>query len=236
MQTLEDKILSDSSVVLYLPLYKRDGTKFLSEDAYGQTCTVTGSLWTSQGRYFDGVDDFISCGARERLNFERTSPFTISFWMKPTAVALAQATQFINKISAVGSYPGYLLCTATNGSAWLLRFIMSNNYGGGLNYIQRDYAGYYIATADIAYFIVITYDGSSTAAGVKFYQDKILKSATTVKDTLTASMQSTANLEIGRGYGNLPIQGLIPEVIFHNRVLPQPEIIDLYDLTRWRYA
>lgn len=50
----------DPSLVLYLPLHKLDGGSFMSGDAYGHICTVTGALWTPQGRDLDGVDDDIS--------------------------------------------------------------------------------------------------------------------------------------------------------------------------------
>ena len=49
----------DPSLVLYLPLHQRDGSSFMSKDAYGHVCTVTGAVWTPEGRLFDGVDDYI---------------------------------------------------------------------------------------------------------------------------------------------------------------------------------
>src|SRR3990167_5915362 len=49
----------DPSLVLYLPLWKKDGSSFMSDDAYGHLATVTGATWGSQGRTFDGVDDLI---------------------------------------------------------------------------------------------------------------------------------------------------------------------------------
>ena len=52
----------DPSLVLYLPLYQPDGASFASRDAYGHLCTVTGALWTPQGRTFDGADDIIDLG------------------------------------------------------------------------------------------------------------------------------------------------------------------------------
>ena len=68
MQATLDRIDSpegfilDPSLVLYLPLYRLDGASFMSKDAYGHLCTVTGALWTPQGRSFDGVDDYVNCG------------------------------------------------------------------------------------------------------------------------------------------------------------------------------
>jgi len=49
----------DPSLELYLPLYELDGSSFMSKDACGHICLVTGALWGSQGRTFDGGDDYI---------------------------------------------------------------------------------------------------------------------------------------------------------------------------------
>jgi len=53
----------DPSLVLYLPMYELNGSSFMSRDAYGHLCTVTGALWRPDGRYFDGSDDRINLGA-----------------------------------------------------------------------------------------------------------------------------------------------------------------------------
>jgi len=49
----------DPSLVLYLPLYELDGASFMSKDAYGHLCTVTGAVQRPNSRKFDGSDDNI---------------------------------------------------------------------------------------------------------------------------------------------------------------------------------
>jgi len=71
-----DNFALDPSCVLYLPLWKLDGDSFMSKDAYGQLCTNHGSLWTPQGRKFDGVDDYIT--AANALPISTTDDFTVS--------------------------------------------------------------------------------------------------------------------------------------------------------------
>ncbi len=56
---VERDFILDSSLALYLPLYELDGASFISKDAYGHLCTVSGALWTPDGRLFDGNDDNI---------------------------------------------------------------------------------------------------------------------------------------------------------------------------------
>jgi len=49
----------DPSLVLYLPLSELGGNSFKSRDAYGHLCVAIGAAWRHNGRYFDGVDDYI---------------------------------------------------------------------------------------------------------------------------------------------------------------------------------
>ncbi len=46
----------DPTLVLYLPLWKKDGTALSTDDAYGHACTVvgTGGYWELQGHSFPG--------------------------------------------------------------------------------------------------------------------------------------------------------------------------------------
>lgn len=71
--------------VLYLPLWRPDmgpagGGTIYSKDSYGHTCTVTGAVWTPQGRYFDGVDDKITIPDHNALDI--TGNLTIEIWLK----------------------------------------------------------------------------------------------------------------------------------------------------------
>ena len=52
----------DPSLVLYLPLYELDGSSFRSRDAYGHLATVTGALWTPQGRTLMGQMTKLTAG------------------------------------------------------------------------------------------------------------------------------------------------------------------------------
>ncbi len=77
--------IQDPYLVLYLPLYKLDGASFMSKDAYGRLCTVTGALWTPQGRSFDGADDVINLSNPAALN-ALTGQQTHMAWIKPTSL------------------------------------------------------------------------------------------------------------------------------------------------------
>lgn len=61
-------IVRDPSLVLDLPLHLLDGSKFMSKDAYGHLCTVTGALWRLNGRKFNGSSDHISVPHHDQLS------------------------------------------------------------------------------------------------------------------------------------------------------------------------
>ena len=67
---MERDFVFDPSLVLSLPLWKLDGAKIRSEDAYGHLCTAYGALWRPAGRWFDGINDYIGIPSSViQLNF-----------------------------------------------------------------------------------------------------------------------------------------------------------------------
>ena len=69
--------------------------QFLSDDAYGRLCTVTGVLWTGQGYKFDGIGDKITVPVPSLAN----SDFTIGCLAKRTATG---AFHFMCSLGAGG--------------------------------------------------------------------------------------------------------------------------------------
>ena len=65
---------------LYLPFWKLDGNSFMSKDAHGHLCTNHGSIWTPQGRKFDGVDDYVDIP----YNFGQPNELSIELWFQTT--------------------------------------------------------------------------------------------------------------------------------------------------------
>ncbi|MBI2851406.1 MAG: hypothetical protein HYX80_10305 [Chloroflexi bacterium] len=77
--------IRDPSLMLYLPLYKRDGGAFESHDGYGHPATVSGALWRPGGRYFDGIDDKVNLPDVPALS--PASQITLEAWFKPAQTA-----------------------------------------------------------------------------------------------------------------------------------------------------
>jgi len=56
---LKQSNILDPGLVFPLRLHNLDGNTFMSGYARGQLCTACGTGWRVDGRYFDGVDDYI---------------------------------------------------------------------------------------------------------------------------------------------------------------------------------
>ena len=103
----------DPSLVLYLPLYELDGASFISKDANGHLCTVTGALWRPNGHYFDGTDDKIDCGAG--TNLAVANEITIEAWINPESLGEGSAGRILSK-NDIANY-AYLPIVANNSIA-----------------------------------------------------------------------------------------------------------------------
>ena len=73
-----ERFILSTRPVLWLPLYRKDGDTILSSDGYGHLCTVTGALWTPQGRTFDGAS-YISIPNHASLNI--TEAISLEAWV-----------------------------------------------------------------------------------------------------------------------------------------------------------
>ncbi len=203
----------DPSLVLYLPLHRLDGASFMSKDAYGHLCTVTGALWTPRGRSFDGADDYIDCGSS---GFPTgNSARTVLCWINPDTIA--NYDMFFNYGTAAGSQ-GFLFMFGI-GAYLLIGKYAGNADAQGDTAISTEmwsFIGATLSGSDIGYFLNGQADGTATLAGVNTVLDKC---------------------KIGENYwtssGNF--DGLIGEVGLYNRVLTPLEIQHNYLATKWRY-
>ena len=56
---------------LALDLKRKDGDSFMDRSVYGHLCTNYGSKWQLDGRYFNGVDNYVDCGSGASLAITR---------------------------------------------------------------------------------------------------------------------------------------------------------------------
>jgi len=141
------QLLRDPYLVLDLPFYELDGTKFMSRDTYGHLCTNKGTKWTPNGRVFDGVDDRITVANHTSFAFT-TEKFTIEMGFTITDLSGARSPY-----GKGGGSNGYWSAVRTNGSFWF-----STNEGSGAQESKS-------ATGEIIvntpYYFVVEKDGAA---------------------------------------------------------------------------
>ena len=103
--------------VLALDLKRKDGASFMSDDCYGHLCTNYGSKWQLDGRYFNGVGNYVDCGDTDIL---KPSKFTLEAWVNPIVFdnyrAIVTGDSFSLERKSASPY-GLSLYTY-NGTAW----------------------------------------------------------------------------------------------------------------------
>ncbi len=202
----------DPSLVLYLPLYELDGVSFMSKDAYGHLCSVTGALWRPNGHYFDGIDDKIACGNSTAFD---SAGITIEMWIKLGSLA-ATARYLYSKGAVVGSFIADINISQ-------LQRVQIKDASGWKNTISSLTA---IATTTDWHHCAFTFKQPSLV----FYMD-LEREEVTFNWAITAN---TANLDIAQGRGGYWI-GNIGEVRLYSRALTPQEIQHNYLATKWRY-
>jgi hypothetical protein len=204
------------------------GLTAVDSSGNGYTGTLVGALAWAAGKLnnclnFTATTQYVGCG--QAGNFERTQPFSFEFWYKTTNTG----TQIISsKILNSGNYTGWQVWydgTSTNKVYLDLISVVSTNW------IRVYFTDVTVSNGNWHHF-VITYDGSSTALGVKFYYDGILKSMLIDANTLSTSILTASAFQIsGRGTGAaLGITGYLDEVVIYNKALNANEVGFRYNL------
>jgi len=167
-----------------------------------------------------GTDEYVTCG--DIANFSRTSPFSISFWISYTNTS---SMTVISRQENTGNKPGWSVL-ATGGTAF--QVIIANTVGGG-NGLQTSIEP--IINDGTWHHFVMTYDGSSTAAGIKCYIDGALQTSTIIFDNLTASITNVSDCLIGaRGVAPaIFYTGDLDDILLFTKELTTSQIEMLYN-------
>ncbi len=221
------RYIYDSSLVLYLPFRELDGASFMSRDAYGHLCVVTGALWRPSGRYFDGTDDKVVVGDSTTLNLG-TGDCTILAWIK-NAETLAATSNFYAILAKHGT-----------GAYWSFGLRGAGNYGLWL--VANDGATSQSATIPSTYTSLLSDGNYHRVAVVRlntvcdFWIDGINRGHYST-GIVTHSLTNTNTPAVGLAgfYGGGMFKGVIPEVIAHNRALTPLEMQNDYTQSKWRY-
>lgn len=216
----------DPSLVLYLPLYRLDGASFMSRDAYGHLCTVTGAVWTLQGRILDG-DDYISGGTSSTLDLG-TDDFEIEFWLRGDTIPL-DYSQVIGKANqgVTALTVGWVITAQKAGSLniYFAHNATANKVGWpGLSpYMQDDTWRFFC------------FSGNRGVGTLELFFDLVSKGVKTPAN-FTDNVTTTVELRIGRAFLSAHwLKGYIGELLMYKRLFNPLERQHNYLATKWRY-
>ena len=225
---LDARFTRGPSCILFLPMWKKDGTAFRTDDAYGHLCTVTGATWKKTGRLFDGVDDKITVALNNVLRGIGNSSFTVSVWAKTSATTSGVTVMPLLDFLGQNATAGYNILRINSGPS----------FGGQVRLEIYDGANNptCLGTTDLR-------DGRwHHLVGVRInrtrlqvYVDGVRENETNDTTTGTVSGGGTGTTTNGGDY-NVPFDGEMGEVLIHNRPLTATEIMKLFRQTKWRYA
>lgn len=157
-----------------------------------------------------------------------TDAFSFSVWLKRKATG-AQMTILCKQDQnspGAGGFRGYHILIDSTDKLWV--FMISNN--AVTNQIQLKSTNAVLADTN-PHHIAFTYDGSATAAGVKLYVDGSAVAKTVTNDALSATMSTTANLNLGLDPDGVTknLNAYIDELYLWNKELSAGEVTSIYN-------
>ena len=166
--------------------------------------------------YYSGTD-YILLG--DIANFERTDAFSVAAWFKTTT----DSKIIISRIDADAPYRGWSVYIAGGKIAFQLTH-------------DNSPANRIVLTGDTTnlhdgawHHVIMTYDGSSAAAGVTLYIDGSAETPSVLADSLSLTTQNSIDCEIGaRDGADAAWVGYIDEVIIYDAELSSGEAAALY--------
>lgn len=186
--------------------------------AWGAPGTVNYAL------LFDGVNEFIDVG--DVLGYEYNQPQSWEFWVNPTSPAGVQG--FIAKEDLAATRLYGCLFVPPN-----LVFQISRLSATEVLQITRSFP-----FTGVWKHVVVTYDGSNNANGMRIYIDTVVGQVVTSNIPLTGTIKTTDPLTFGsiNATPSIPMTGQLDCIRNYNRVLIQAEVNTLFNAGAGLYS
>lgn len=213
--------------------YPRTGTT-ATNTVGNDICTLLNGLDfnTDPFRFeFDHSDDTISIPQTSTLEFEKTSPFTISSWVKVNSVGGSDYDIIITNQQNGGNYRGYYLQIGPSG---IIRLILRS----GLS--DRFFFDTSAALSAGAWSSVcVTYDGNNSSSSGKTFINgvEVSTSETTSTSAISGTTISGLPIYIGsRAAAANFFNGDIANTHIYNRALSSTEVAQNYNALKGRFG
>jgi hypothetical protein len=216
-QLTEDQLKWESTVVDSLPTPTRKNlVGHYSLDKEPPDSSITGSVTVVPGMLGNAAN-FAGDGCIQFTNsadFERSEPFSFGAWIKATRMGCV-----ISKIHDANEMRGFDVALRKN------KAIVNIVHRWNRNAIR-------VSTVSSIpsrqwQHLMVTYDGSSRAAGVSIYLDGKPQPVEINLDSLSGSIRNSQPLRIGRRQASASFSGLIDDVRIYNRQLSDSEVNEL---------
>lgn len=207
--------------------FKLDESSGNAADSVGGVGTLTNSNVTystgiiSNGAVFNSTTDKLSVASPSIINFARTVPFSIAFWINRSS--LTDSAFLLSKQNQGGTWVGYSIYAQSSGR---LQFDFYDTSTAGIGVYTTSN---FLTSTSTWYHVVLTYSGSSAASGVKIYINGDSKALTTALDTLAGTTTNSEPFVIGNRGDTYNANGTIDELPVYTRELTASEVSALYN-------
>lgn len=173
---------------------------------------------------FDGGGQRVNIGDPAELAFERTDAFSISCWYKPGTLTPSFQAIWSKTEETVSTLRGYALF---HRSTNVLRLQLVSTYSSNRIIIEV------LNSLPVSRWthIVVTYDGSSTAAGLKVYLNGVLTDPYVINDNLSATMVAKTPFNVGctANVDNVELSaGQVDDLAIYDKELSAAEVTTIY--------
>ncbi len=220
----------DSGLAGYWKLDENTGTSASDASTNGNTGTLTnGPTWTTgqigSGVDFDGTNDYIVSAANSPAVASLTQG-SFAFWIKPRSASF-QGVIFRSGSDGGGNSPtgGFEISGDLWAGTQTIRFMTAGSAG---DMMARSTTTLVLNTWT---HVVVVWDGTLTAANVKFYQNGVLDTTATQFNGSGSYVASDGSFNFGIPDGSgYRLDGILDEFRVYNRQLSADEVGQLYRL------
>lgn len=201
------------------------GASIAAASAFGARSSASGrheSLSDSYALSFDGSTSYTTFGSSV-WNYEYTDPFSVSFWVNGD---LTTSGELISKRLEATVWRGWAIYNQSSYEGRVTFRLSGTSVVNALVVVTQENS----LKSGIWQHVVVTYDGTATPGGVNIYINGVSQTLSTLVNTYTGTMVSSANASIGcrNGTASNIIKGTLGPVYIYDRELSGAEAQSIY--------